>query len=119
MIPIVGMDVYRRLRASNAWTESILPNSALSMPNLVQVASLNGTNAIQQLIEVALRGERLEQWVMKLQLNHIAHKWGTGDETSFSANVCQSNFHNHRKWTQEEFEKKLMGIESSLPLGEG
>ncbi len=119
MIPIMGMDVYRRLRANNAWTESILPNSSLSMPDLVQVSAPSGTNAIQRLIEISLGGERLEQWAMNFQLQRIAHKWGTGDETSFSADVCQSNFHNHRKWTQEVFEKKLMGIKSPLQLGEG
>ena len=110
MIPVVGMDVYRRFRARNAWTESILPNSSLSTPDLVQVSAPSGTSVIQRLIEVPLESERLEQWAMKFQLHHIAQSWGTGYETVFSANVCQSNFHNHRKWTQEVFENKLSAL---------
>ena len=110
MIPVVGMDVYRRFRARNAWTESVLPNSSLSTPDLVQVCAPSRTNVIQRLIEVPLDSERLEQWAMKFQLHHIAQSWGTGDETIFSANVCQSNFHNHRKWTQVVFENKLSAL---------
>ena len=116
MIPIVGMDVYRRFRSSNPWTESIFPNSSLSTPDLVQVSVPSGTSALQRLIEVPLDSERLEQWAMKFQLHHIAQSWGTGDETVFSADVCQSNFHNHRKWTQEVFENKLSAL-AAVPDG--
>lgn len=116
MIPIVGIDAYRRFRSSNPWTESIFPNSSLSTPDLVQVSVPSGKSAIQRLIEVPLDSERLEQWAMKFQLHHIAQSWGTGDETIFSADVCQSNFHNHRKWTQEVFENKLSAL-AAVPGG--
>ena len=114
MIPISGVEVYRRFCAANAWTESILPNSGLFTYDRVPVSSPSRKNTIQKLLEISLRSERLEEWAMRFQLARMTHKWGTGDETCFSADVCQSNFHNHRKSTQDLFEKKLSGIESLL-----
>lgn len=119
MIPISGIEVYRRFCAANAWTESILPNSGLFTYDRVPVSSPGRKNTIQKLLEISLSSERLEQWAMRLQLARMTHKWGTGDETCFSADVCQSNFHNHRKSTQDLFEKKLSRIESLLRLAEG
>ena len=119
MIPISGIEVYRRFCAANAWTESILPNSGLFTYDRVPVSSPGRKNTIQKLLEISLRSERLEQWAMRFQLARMTHKWGTGDETCFSADVCQSNFHNHRKSTQDLFEKKLSRIESLLRLAEG
>lgn len=124
MIPIAGMDVYRRLRATNAWTESILPNSVLSAPDLVQVPSRDETTRIQHLLEFPLRGKheaRLEQWAMKFQMRRLAHRPGPRDETNFTAEVCQGNFDQHRKWTLEAYHHRLknLGIVSPLFMGEG
>ena len=110
MIPITGVNVYRRLRATNVWTESILPNAALSALNLGQLPDQASENRIQRLFEMLLHGKhggRLEQWAMKFQLHNIAKRSGAGDETNFSADVCQANFHHHRSWTRKAFEQRL------------
>ena len=119
MIPISGVEVYHRFCAANAWTESILPNSGRSTSDRVPVSAPVRKNTVQKLLEISLGIERLEQWAMKFQLARITHKWGSGDETRFSVDVCQSNFHNHRKSTQELFKKRLAGIESLLRLADG
>ncbi|HLF73765.1 MAG TPA: hypothetical protein VI524_05440 [Anaerolineales bacterium] len=110
MIPITGADVYCRLRAANAWTESILPNSTLSAPVLARVSPHNETNRIQRLLELPLRGQRgarLEQWAMEFQLHLMSQRPGAGEETSFSPDVCQANFDHHGSWTRRAFEKRL------------
>jgi hypothetical protein len=110
MIPIAGVNVYRRLRATNVWTESILPNATLSALNLGQLPDQANENRIQRLFEMPLRGKhggRLEQWAMNFQLHNIAKRSGAGDETNFSADVCQANFHHHRSWTRKAFEQRL------------
>lgn len=121
MIPVAGMNVYRRLRTANAWTESILPNSTLCAPDLVPVPSFGGSNRIQRLLELPLRGRLgawLEQWAMKYQLRRIARRPGARTETKFTADVCQSNLHRHRHWTLEAFENRLsrLGLVPSPPL---
>lgn len=111
MIPITGMDMYRRLRAENTWTESILPNSTLQPVNL-KVKIDDRESALQKLLELALRGnlgDSFERWVMKFQLQHIAQR-GQSEETNFSVDICQGNFHNHRKWAGEFFHQRLTSL---------
>lgn len=118
MIPISGIDVYLRLRAANKWTESILPNATQSCE--VLETSQDSINLLEFLLRGKL-GDRFEQWCMEFQLRHILRR-GASDETNFTADVCQGNFHNHRKWTHEVFQEKLMALDavhSPLPLGEG
>jgi hypothetical protein len=111
MIPVRGMDVYRRLRAANSWTQSILPNSAFSAPNLVKISSSDEpVNQIQRLLEWSLDGKsggRIEKWAQKLQRQHIVRRFGNGRETNFTADVCQGNFHHHRHSAGEYFQARL------------
>lgn len=112
MIPVTGMDVYRRLRAANAWTESVLPNSTLE-PNALPLKMWERVPAIQKFLELPLRGgygDRLEQWAMKFQLHRISHQSGESDETNFSVDVCQGNFHHHRHWAGKFFHERLVSL---------
>jgi hypothetical protein len=109
------------MRAANIWTESILPNSTLAAPNLVQLPADRKTNRIQSLFEMPLRGgggARLEQWAMKFQLQRMEQRSGAGDETVFSADICQANFHHHRRGTREMFQQRLknLGADPALPF---
>jgi hypothetical protein len=58
---------------------------------------------------------------MTRKIARFSKQTGYGEETVFTAEVCQGNFHHHRKWTQEAFMQKLDGLGhgSPLPLGEG
>jgi len=118
MIPITGMDVYRRLRKVNSWTESILPNSGFTAPNLVQIPPDNTRNQPQPLLESPPGrkiGEQFEGGLRKLQMWRLARRFGVGSETNFTADVCQANFHNHRQWADKYFHARLV----SLGLAEG
>lgn len=112
MIPITGLDVYRRLMQVNPWAERFLPNAFMDsggLPPFFQKQS----SGFQNLLELPLRGksgDRFEQWTMKLQMKRIARRPGAGEETIFTADVCQGNFHHHRKWTHEIFQEKLAAL---------
>lgn len=113
MIPVTGMDVYRRLRTVNAWTKSILPN-ADSAPGMTP--DERKSSIWQKWLEFPLRGklgDLLETWAMNFQLKKIAHTYGTGKEANFSADLCQGNFHDHRTGTEKSFNERL------ALLGEG
>ena len=118
MIPVAGMDVYRRLLAANRWATKFLPNvwqtseaptsgeiSEVSMPKLLELP-LNGKF-----------GDRFEEWEMDRKIARFSTQAGFGTETIFNAEVCQGNFHHHRKWTKEAFEKKLSAL-AAVPGGE-
>lgn len=123
MIPITGIDMYRKLMQLNKWVERFLPNAydelKTTLPGVRDQASV-----FQSLLEFALLrkfGNRLEQWEMKRKIARFSKQAGFGEETIFNAEVCQGNFHHHRKWTQEAFESRLDNLRanSPLPLGEG
>lgn len=115
MIPLIGFDVYYRLRAVNAWTESFLPN-ANSAPHL----TLNEKQAsvFQKWLEFPFRGkigDLLETWAMRFQLKKITRVYGTGGEANFSTDLCQGNFHDHRRGTEEIFNERLTVLNNGEP----
>jgi hypothetical protein len=52
-------------------------------------------------------GDKLEAWEMNRKIARFSKQEGFGEETVFTAEICQGNFHHHRKWTHEAFQKKL------------
>jgi hypothetical protein len=116
MILITGADVYQQVRDANAWTESILPNFSGVINRHISLFQ-NAALWFQRILEIPFNGragDRLEQWARNYQLRHISRKYGEGDESSFSADLCQTNFHNHRQQAGEHFQARL----SSLGLAE-
>mgnify|MGYP000856887111 FL=1 len=129
MIPISGMDVYRQVMEVNSWVVEFVPQSSLC-DNRAKTATdprgaLRGVAAtIKRFLEFPLRGklgDYFESWEMTRKIARFSHQPGFGEETIFTAEVCQGNFHHHRKWTHEIFLQKLgkLGDSSPLPLGEG
>jgi len=110
MIPITGMEVYHHLRQANAWTESFLPNCGPSSPKVAQRPEQRESNPIQHILEASLRGRRgqgMESRAMSFQLRRMQGRPGASDETNFSTDVCQANFHQHRKSVGEAFQQRL------------
>jgi len=116
MIPITGMDVYQGLMKANQWAEEFLPNAFLGCGSLLPHMQRQGV-ALQSLAELPLRrklGDRFEQWEMTRKIARFQKQEGFGEETVFSAEVCQGNFHHHRKWTREVFEEKVAALAAVL-----
>ena len=109
MIPITGLDVYQRLLQANRWVEGFLPNAYLECTS-VRPDWQRRVMAFQGLCESLLGGslgDRIEVWEMDRKIARFSKQVGFGEETLFHADVCQGNFHHHRKHTQEAFENKL------------
>lgn len=120
MIPITGLDVYYKLMLANKWIEELLPNAYVecigSLHRIRQRASV-----FQSVLEFLLPGrlaDRFEQWEMNRKIKRFSNQPGFGEETIFNAEICQGNFHHHRKWTQEAFESRLEVISRGLKRGE-
>lgn len=119
MLPIAGMDVYRRLLAENAWAQDFLPNAVEHT-----ISDISKTLEIWRAFELPLRGklgDRFEQWEMNRKIARFSNQAGFGEETIFNAEVCQGNFHHHRQWTRTEFEGRLrtLSTNSPIPVREG
>lgn len=116
MIPISGVHVYHKLMDANSWATEFLPNARRN------IAPGERMNPFKPIFELALRGrlgERFEHWEMTRKIARFATQEGFGEETIFTADVCQGNFHHHRKWTRDAFEermKALTGAEASRKI---
>ena len=133
MIPITGMKVYDRLFTANLWMQDFLPNvlnaNAANLTNSANGEEKNSRNlpvreirvkTLQNLLELFLGGklgDRFEQWDMNRKIARFSKQPGCGDETIFNADVCQGNFHHHRKWTYAAFEEKLNAL-AAVPGGD-
>ncbi len=107
MIPISGMDVYQRLIHANAWATHYLPNA------YYDVSHQERMKPFWKLLELPLRGrvgDRCEQWEMTRKIARFSKQEGFGEETTFHAEICQGNFHHHRKRTHHAFQEKLANV---------
>ncbi len=129
MIPIAGMDVYRRVMEINAWAMEFLPNSIdandANLPSYANKGKIHSRNSplrdirVKSLLEFPLQGklgDRLEAWEMTRKIARFSKQPGFGEETVFNAEICQGNFHHHRKWTHEIYTRKLSELDDSSPL---
>jgi len=123
MIPITGLDVYRRLLAANRWAQDFLPNAlsahSTNNANWKEKDSRNlairdtRVKTFQNLVELSLDGQlgdHFEKWEMNRKIARFSKQAGFGTETIFNAEVCQGNFHHHRTWTREAFENRLFAF---------
>lgn len=117
MIPITGLDTYHRLMQANQWVQDLLPNAFVETASLPQNLRPQAP-AFQHFLEVPLRGkfgDGVENWEMNRKIARFSKQQGHGEETFFSADVCQGNFRHHRKWTQEAFEERLRKYVTESP----
>jgi hypothetical protein len=116
MVPITGMDVYRKLMKTNEWIKDFLPN-------IEQASEVSKTSEalLRNILELPLRGnlgDRIERWEMKRKIARFSQQAGFGEETVFNADVCQGNFGHHKQWTQKAFDERLQQhVVASLAKG--
>lgn len=117
MLPISGIDVYHELIRVNAWARDFLPN-AFSENYISQNQTERRFN-VQQRMEFFFSGtlgDRFDRWEMARKIDRFSRQDGFGDETVFNADVCQGNFHHHRKWTHEAYQQRLKKLQSPALL---
>lgn len=119
MVPLSGMEVYRRIRVQNAWVNEFLPNAHGTPPRLVPI--LNGErHPAQALIEAVFRtspGTALEKWEMNRKIRKFSRQHPTTAETRFSPDRCQGHFDGYGKRTMEAFQARLANV-SQTPITE-
>jgi hypothetical protein len=117
MIPITGKKVCRNLIETNTWAKGFLPNAFMEFHSLPSGELQEQAPALQTAFEWLLRGklgERFERWEMTRKIARFSQQDGFGEETIFTAEVCQGNFHHHRKWTAEAYEAKIAALVASV-----
>jgi hypothetical protein len=116
MRPLAGTETYDTLREMNAWALDFLPN-AVGSPSLPLPPNTPPT--FRRRMESPLRGkigDALENWEMHRKIARLSGQAESGAETTFSADVCQGNFHQHGLLTRQAFQERLaaLGLEPGL-----
>jgi hypothetical protein len=132
MIPVTGMDMYNRLLNANHWAKEFLPNCSHDFSREQRGTAPVLTDGVRKVaatlkafIELPLHGklgDRFENWEMDRKIVRFQKQAGYGDETIFTAEICQGNFHHHRKWTKEVLGNKLTALDifaaTAIPSGD-
>jgi hypothetical protein len=113
MVPLTGWGTYRKLRLANAWTASILPNDGMAPPAFANPPEEEQENPVPHFLERPLHGalgDWLEDVLRKFQRRHISRRFGSGNESNFTNDVCQGNFHDHHQLTDQHFHERLVSL---------
>ena len=111
MLEVSGGGQMARLMKVNSWAKLLLPNFIHSASREQKENTV--VTKLQAVLEKwfgGSLGERFEKWEMNRKIARFQKQAGFGAETNFTAEVCQGNFHHHRGWTKEAFEKRLVEI---------
>jgi hypothetical protein len=118
MVPVTGLEVYRRLRATNQWSFELLPNAG--GPPFRPPSRQEVLRRLRPLAEGPLRtplGSAVERWertrkVTRLRSEAIANG---GAEAAFDAHRCKGHLDGHATRIRDEYERRVrsLGLEPS------
>lgn len=112
MVPLDGMDTYRRLRRLNAWALRYLPNAAgpPRRHDMPQDGQQQVVRALSRVGEVALRtpaGDWIERWEMNRKVERFTANGNGHAEVHFGPDCCKGHFDEHGTRTRARFAERL------------
>ncbi len=101
MIPLYGLDQYRKMRALNAWADTYLPNAAdcyrVGTETPLNRAGEGLKRSLEKLLGGAL-GDRIERWEMRRKVAKLSGQVpANADDVTFSADACRGFFSGHKR----------------------
>ncbi len=101
MIPLYGLDLYRKMRGLNAWSDTYLPNAA-GCDTVGDETPLNRAGAwLKRGLEKVLSGafgDRIERWEMRRKVAKLSGLIpANADDVTFSADACRGFFSGHKR----------------------
>jgi len=122
MVPLSGLDVYRKMRALNRWTARWLPNAMNAPPgpgiDPAPAASTDGrlTGLAEQLLRSRVGG-RLERWEMQRKIEKFGKisdgRYKGRAEVAFSTDWCKGHFDGHAQRVLAAYARRVRSLEGS------
>jgi hypothetical protein len=116
MVPLTGIETYRRLRALNRWTDSFLPNAGGPPHRLAPVESRPGRS--RRIVEQTLRGrlgKSIEGWEMRRKIRKLGQRANGHTEAAFGPDWCKGHFGDYGQLTLARYEERMQALEQQLP----
>lgn len=107
MVPVGGIELYRKFRQANSWAESFLPNAAGYPREFANESPDGRTRLVVEKVFNNPVARRLEKWEMQRKIRKFSNMAGENNETRFSADLCKGHFDGHKRRTLEAFEDKV------------
>ena len=117
IVPLSGLDVYRRLRQANAWTCRFLPNAA--GPPSSALPPFRGRSWPKRLGETILQssmGGQLERWERNRKIPRLTRNQLSSAESKFTADWCKGHFQEHGKRVLDAFLDRTEPVPVPHPL---
>lgn len=114
MVPISGLETYRRLRDLNPWVEEHLPNAA-GPPRYLETPVY--WRPFRRLVETLLRtpiGARLEHWEMDRKIRKLAGDNPELPETAYSPDRCKGHVDGHGERILSLFHERWQAVKVSM-----
>lgn len=121
MVPLYGLETYKRLRAANPWVQEILPNAIGAPPSPAGAHGAllpTGKFSTRGLMETVLHtrpGLSLDRWEMSRKIKKFRESQYPWKEAEFSAKRCKGHFNLHQHAAIQAYERL---VNSQTPVVE-
>ncbi len=102
MVPLFGLDMYKRMRAANGWSRAYLPNAEGPPPQTWRIGRARDLPALvrplQGTLETGLRtpvGRWLDGWEMRRKTARWRRQYPHQPEAAFGPDWCKGHFDAH------------------------
>jgi len=95
MVPISGLETYRRLRGLNPWVEQYLPNAGGPPRHVEAPIHLRPLRGLAESLLRTPPGARLERWEMERKVRKLTDSYGPLPETVYSPDRCKGHVDGH------------------------
>ncbi len=115
MIPLSGLEVYRRMRQINSWTAAFLPN-AVGPPRLPSQTRPGFWQKTAELLLGTAVGDGLERWEMKRKIRKFQAQETAVSETNFSPDYCKGHFDAYNRPTMDAFQLTIANSQFTISI---
>lgn len=112
MVPVVGHDVYRRMRRLNAWTDRLLPNAA-SPPGRTEADAGGRRGVLVQTVErvvLGRLGSPLESWERRRKTREILGSGRDTNEVVLDHRQCKGHVDAHGDRIRRAYADRLRAL---------
>lgn len=111
MVPLAGVEVYRRMREVNAWTRAYLPNADGSPRPVTGVERARGLAArgVESLLRTGI-GSTIEGWERRRKCREILARSGSNPELVLDRRQCKGHVDAHGQKVLHAYAERLQAL---------